>query len=521
MFSKPLFKQSCKANGIMWAIITFAVCFMLICVMVIAGNGDLSRTKVAVENAIIQEELKSQTEKRALNYYELSESGMFYFDGEFQKDFIAVTNTTEYQQIYANQGADAANLYAAGTAYKSATLKLQQFCASIAAEQGYEPDSNEAIEITGLIMYVFNPMQEGGGYMFDGFYTALGETAPRYDFQGALTMSDTERKDYVEDYVFTNSSIFLAGNMVSEDNVQKALDQLKEYKITEKEYEEFGYKDYGFVKGLANSVIVNYRANLEYRLENIKEGETMESIKAELVKEFADSMLATLPTEVSDALQEIGSMDLYGILVGSIFFKIAGLLLPIIYMIMASNNLIAGQVDSGSMAYVLSTPTKRNAVSATQAIYLVGSLLLMFICTTICSIICISVVNVDTGLNIGKLLLINLGAFVVMFAMSGISFLASSWFNRSKNAMAVGGGLNIFFLVATILGLFGSPIMPYVIRMESLKYFNYVSIISLFDVVSILDGTLTFLWKLAILIAVGTVCYAVAFKKFKDKDLPL
>jgi len=54
-----------------------------------------------------------------------------------------------------------------------------------------------------------------------------------------------------------------------------------------------------------------------------------------------------------------------------------------------------------------------------------------------------------------------------------------------------------------------------------LKYFNYVSIISLFDVVSILDGTLTFLWKLAILIAVGTVCYAVAFKKFKEKDLPL
>lgn len=87
--------------------------------------------------------------------------------------------------------------------------------------------------------------------------------------------------------------------------------------------------------------------------------------------------------------------------------------------------------------------------------------------------------------------------------------------------MAVGGGLNIFFLVATILGLFGSPIIPYVIRMESLKYFNYVSIISLFDVVSILDGTLTFLWKLAILIAVGTVCYAVAFKKFKEKDLPL
>ena len=42
--------------------------------------------------------------------------------------------------------------------------------------------------------------------------------------------------------------------------------------------------------------------------------------------------------------------DYYVVIVGSIFYKLAGLLLPIIYMIMASNNLIVGQVDSGSMA---------------------------------------------------------------------------------------------------------------------------------------------------------------------------
>ena len=108
-----------------------------------------------------------------------------------------------------------------------------------------------------------------------------------------------------------------------------------------------------------------------------------------------------------------------------------------------------------------------------------------------------------------------------MFAMSGICFLTSSWFNRSKHCMAIGGGLNIFFLVATILGLFGSPIIPSVIRMDTLNLFNYVSIISLFDVVSILDGTFTFLWKLAILIAVGVICYVISFKKFKNKDLPL
>ena len=42
MFSKALFKQSCKANGVMWSIITAAVCFMLACVMLISGSGNIN-----------------------------------------------------------------------------------------------------------------------------------------------------------------------------------------------------------------------------------------------------------------------------------------------------------------------------------------------------------------------------------------------------------------------------------------------------------------------------------------------
>ena len=41
-------------------------------------------------------------------------------------------------------------------------------------------------------------------------------------------------------------------------------------------------------------------------------------------------------------------------------------------------------VDSGSMAYVLSSSTKRSSVTFTQAVYLTGSLLLMFVLTTVC-----------------------------------------------------------------------------------------------------------------------------------------
>ena len=137
------------------------------------------------------------------------------------------------------------------------------------------------------------------------------------------------------------------------------------------------------------------------------------------------------------------------------------------------------------------------------------------------SIICLAIVNVNTGLTYGKLVLINLGAFLVMFAMSGICFLASCVFNRSKHSMALGGGLNMFFLVATMLGLFGSPVLPSIIRMKALNAFNYVTIISLFDVVSILEGTLAFLWKWSILLVVGVACYVAGSLRFKKKDLPL
>ena len=217
-------------------------------------------------------------------------------------------------------------------------------------------------------------------------------------------------------------------------------------------------------------------------------------------------------------------MDLYTLVVGSIFYKLAGLLLPIIYMIMASNNLIAGQVDSGSMAYVLSTSTKRKTVVFTQAIYLIGSLLGMFVLTTATGCVCLAIVSAGTAeveLTYAKLLLLNLGAFLVLLALSGLCFFTSCLFDRSKRSMAIGGGLSIFALVAAMLGLFGSPVIPSVVRLSALNYFNYATVISLFDVVSIMEGTTIYLWKFAILAVAGIAGYIVGEKVFVKKDLPL
>ena len=64
MFSKALFKQSCKANGIMWLIITVAVCFMLACVMLISGKSDIGEVKENIENTIIKETVESNMKKQ-------------------------------------------------------------------------------------------------------------------------------------------------------------------------------------------------------------------------------------------------------------------------------------------------------------------------------------------------------------------------------------------------------------------------------------------------------------------------
>ncbi|HOG02291.1 MAG TPA: hypothetical protein PKW29_14445 [Clostridia bacterium] len=163
MFSKSLFKQSCKANGTMWIIITIAVCFMLSCVMLISGRGDISETKDAIQNTIIEGELTSALQKKALSYYEIGNSAMKHFDETFLK---------EYQTVYA--GALTGGMpeeQAAGTAsmaaYVAATKELQEvYVPGLISELGYEVDSQEAKEVEGVVFYVLNPMQEDGTYMF-------------------------------------------------------------------------------------------------------------------------------------------------------------------------------------------------------------------------------------------------------------------------------------------------------------------------------------------------------------------
>ena len=558
MFSKALFKQSCKANGTMWAIITFAVCFMLSCVMLISGSGNLGETKNAIQDTIIQQEIEASFETLGLNYYGFDSKYLKRYDQLFA-DELSKTAPDVFTREFIASGMDktvAAQktlAQVAPTAGQNAAAALQAEVAAdvIAADKkahenevGYKPitaDSAAVKEAVGVTLFAISPDAEDfklytdvisandkkftpsayvdNEYLASMLTAVLGEKLESNE--GAINNYLQSRYNDIDSRAEVYSTKFLAANMTTDTAKNALLDALSSYGVDEAKYDSFGY-DYAQIDRISREAVITYRNRYDYEVNEL--GKTPEEANENLYTEVASSLLAALPEEVAGAIKEVGELDLYSLIVGSIFYKLAGLLLPIIYMIMASNNLIAGQVDRGSMAYVLSTSTKRESVVFTQALYLIGSLFAMFCLTTATGCVCLAIVRADNAsiqLTYGNFLLLNLGAFLVLFALSGLCFFTSCYFDRSKLAMAIGGGLSIFALVAAMLGLFGTQTIPSVVRLDALNYFNYATIITLFDVISIIDKTGVFIWKFAILLVMGIVGYVLGARKFIKKDLPL
>lgn len=265
----------------------------------------------------------------------------------------------------------------------------------------------------------------------------------------------------------------------------------------------------------------------EEQAKEIAEGRDMTEALLIALNRASSSLIDELPADISFKLSDLASRNLYGLVVGVILFSIAGLLLPIVYSILTANSLVAQQVESGSLAFTLSSPIRRKTIIISKAIYLIFAItsmyILLFLFALIAREIGIAIGGVDfiESLTIKDLFFYTIGSFSVSLAISGICFLSSSIFNKTKYSIGVGGGISVFFLVSSILGLFGSEVMPLALRIDSMNFFNYLTIIKLFDVQSILDGTNTFFYLLIPLLAISVVTYLIGYIVFTKKDLPL
>jgi ABC-2 type transport system permease protein len=143
-----------------------------------------------------------------------------------------------------------------------------------------------------------------------------------------------------------------------------------------------------------------------------------------------------------------------------------------IYTIITANNLIAGQVDRGSMAYVLSTPIKRTTVTFTQMCYLISAIFSMILLVMLTNVICYSTQQSSTLIfNFSDIALMALGCFLLQVALASISFMASCIFNLSKYSFALGAGAPVgFYLLSTLS------------QINGLEPLRYLTIFTLFNI---------------------------------------
>lgn len=241
------------------------------------------------------------------------------------------------------------------------------------------------------------------------------------------------------------------------------------------------------------------------------------------VDDMMAAMLSTMGV-ADDLFANMAEMDTTAML-HKMYFTVMGLLPLFLFIVVAANSLIVNQVDSGSLAYILSTPTKRSAVVNTQAVFLI---IVPFL---ICSVVC-AVRTVDSKLFTGEAnvevnMMLYFGMYILTEAVAGICYMGSCLFNQSRRSLAFGGGIAVWFFLASLLGMFGSEDMVNTgMGVEELGIFNKLTLVGLYDTQAISTiGTdtadMSFVWKLAVLVGIAVITYTAGNIRFQKKDLPL
>ena len=240
-----------------------------------------------------------------------------------------------------------------------------------------------------------------------------------------------------------------------------------------------------------------------------------------------DDMLGTVLSAMgipADRITQMAEMDTTSML-NTMYFTVMGLLPIFIFIVIVGNSLIVNQVDSGSMAYVLATPTKRSAVANTQAIFLVVTPII--ICAAGCIARNIASIVFTGETNVKMYIALYFGMYLLAEAVGGICYMGSCLFNQSRKATAFGGGIAVWFFLASLLGMFGAEDMVNMgIGVEELGIFNKLTLVGLYDIralstVGSAEVDYSFVWKLCVLAGVAIVTYIIGNIRFQKKDFPL
>lgn len=184
------------------------------------------------------------------------------------------------------------------------------------------------------------------------------------------------------------------------------------------------------------------------------------------------------------------------------------LVFPMLYCILSASMLIVRHIDQGSMTYLLSAPVKRETVAFTQMKVMVTGLFALIFYATVLGIVDCEI-SFPGELDIGKFILLNVGALCLHLFIGGICFLCSCIFNDSKYALGVGAGI---------------PALGFIIQMmanagKELENAKYATFFTLFDSDGIIAGEQGAYWGMFALFVGAIVLFSTAIVVFSKKDL--
>lgn len=227
----------------------------------------------------------------------------------------------------------------------------------------------------------------------------------------------------------------------------------------------------------------------------------------------ADALTAMLDMLPEGLIQAMGFADLSNELTQYLAGYLYGFIMivfPMIYCILLGNRLIAKHVDTGSMAYILTTPTTRAQVAITQAVYMIISLLVVLAVPVAVTIIA-GAAMFPGQLRVGAFLSLNVVTYLTMASVGGITFLGSSMFSESRYSLAFGAGISVVFFMLRMISQ----------ASDTFEWMKYGTVFSFIDATRIFEDSSYVLLVAAVLAGGSAMLYAAGVIIFTKRSLAI
>lgn len=486
MFSKPIFKQCIKSHGKIWAMFTFVMCLILTICTWSFDPGAFGAVADAVQGTAFADAAKNFTSFLGSleTYYKMIAVllGMVY---------VIITSTN----LVVDEVDSGSMAYTLSTPVKRSSVVVTKM-----------------IYMIGSVILMF-AIQAGVGIgAAELFQHCVSDTVITDDVKDA-SIALNRKESYVRDHLYTikeDANALKAGADAREmdvDSYKIYLDKAmlrKSYKAAAKEltderediYKDDDDMDKDDIEITWQELEADPSLMLTYD-DALKEGAPYMDMTPTEYKEFIKDTIKKQQAQQENPKSAETNQDTEAVDMDLVFkaaMEAAAKELGIDTMTLADNMLWMKDKDAMAAA-VKATGQKENVLT-----------------DMINESMAVSALNEDYSVDFDMetYIWLNIGCCLLILTFSAIGFFASCLFNRSKNAMAIGGGLPFAFFIISII----------VEMSDNLENLKYITLTTLFDTQEILILG-DFGIELGVLAGIAIVLYAAGCVIFTQKDLPL